>query len=555
MKHILLSKNIIPIIIIFLVFILFWLGTFRTNIHGDAKFHTLHAKESVFNNNLVKSQSYRLYSNDENKRVYMPISYPLTSEALFTILYLFGGEVLLKLYSPIFAVFIFLFTYLLLRNINLYFALVTGIVATLVNSERLLMTPMIEPYILVTSLAALYCLFKYFSIQKLKYLIISSILFSISIAIKQQGLLFIVPMLIFLVSYYLLKVRKFPKNLIIIHLSLFISTITLLPFPAIKEQISRTGTFAYSPGQTDLPKTLPFYSHIQPKLTSNFPIKPQASEAIKLTINYNKVNLTYLDKLKGFLLVPFLYYRSVNISNQLAYFHGIAILFIIFTIIGFYTGRNSGDSQLLFTLILIGSLYESVISFILKTPITQYHTIGITLVVILLCFSLFRLYKYINIYVYFGILSLFSFYITKGYMNYIYPLWFTSGREDNYHLEGYKRIGEYVNSNISSDKIFLSGETSFRYYAQRDTVWINENLGKEVYDLLRTNDIVLASSLISKLRIDYVVINKDQHKRKGLNDYLPPEGLVSLINNPLYFEQIYDPYLDNHMGLYKLIYK
>src|SRR5690349_19278217 len=103
---------------------------FTMNIHGDAKYHALSAKESVEQGSLVQHQPYRIFNFSNDRRIYMPIAYPLTAESLFTILYLYGGETFLKLYAPFFATGIFLITYLCIRELGIIQAVTTSTFAT-----------------------------------------------------------------------------------------------------------------------------------------------------------------------------------------------------------------------------------------------------------------------------------------------------------------------------------------------------------------------------------------------------------------------------------------
>ena len=73
-----------------------------------------------------------------------------------------------------------------------------------------------------------------------------------------------------------------------------------------------------------------------------------------------------------------------------------------------------------------------------------------------------------------------------------------SGREDDYHLEGYKRIGRFVNENTPENAIFLAPETSFRYYADRDTVWINESIAHLVADTIYSSNAKYAAENLKK---------------------------------------------------------
>ncbi len=526
----------------------------KTNIHGDAKFHTYFAKETIKSGFLVKEQPHRIFNINDGNRVYMPIAYPLTSESLFSILYAFGGEDMLKMYSPFMATLIFILVFILLSEFGKGRALLISLIATISISERLLMTPLIEPYIVVLLLSAVILLKKFIIENDNQSFILSGIFVGCAIAVKQQGLISAISILAFIifVAIYKYWTSKRENINIIYLLSLFVFTVIIIPLPAIKEQITRTGTFAFSPGETKLPKSMPLYEYIQPLLSSKFKVNSEASKAMEETIFYNKNKLSLTDSARGFLLAPFLFYRSINkgsisvITENIYYF---IVATIVLSTLFFLKIKNKNFFW--FFLIFLLS-FEILTSNALKTPINQYHSFGIIIATIVVINSLFIVTRYSNFTTNI-VVTFILIYFISGYVYYIKPLLTQSGREDNYHLEGYRRIGDFVTTSTPIDSIFLAPETSFRYYANRDTVWLNESIGDVVKKAIYSTDEHEILKLLSeKLFVNYIVINKEQTKRLGVNDYLPSTGLISIIDKSQTFTKVFDPYGDGEMAVYKI---
>jgi hypothetical protein len=537
------------------LFVLQGFFVINNNIHGDAKFHTQFAKESVESGTLVKEQPYRLYSYSNGHTRYMPIPYPLTSESLFSMLYAIAGETALKIYSAFMAAAIYLLVYLVLRKLGNTIAIIGAVAAVLAIGERLFMTPLIEPFLVVVLLGGILMLKKFFEYQDQKYLILSSVFFGTAIAIKQQGLITSIGVMFFLSIYFAFRVINQKERKGLGAFTAFIILMLLIPSLAIADLVGRTGTFAYSPGKTEIPKSAPFYSTIQPILTSNFPVDPAAADALKKQVNYNSVKVSFSQKLRGFILAPFLYYRSVDVnflSGSYAMLFLLTIGLLLLSLLSIVKKRD--PDKLFWSLIFYLVLIEAVSSFILNTPITQYHIFGVILAIILLSRTIFFLYKRVETMTILLCIVLGGFFV-YGYLTYISPLWQYSGREDNFHLHGYQDMGNYVRKNIPANVNFLAAETSFRYYSKRNSVWMNENNGYTVSKIINQPDPEKTLHDLSSLSVKYVVIDKSQLQRPGVSDYLPPDGIVKNIDHSKYFKKIYDAYGDGSLVIYEINYE
>jgi hypothetical protein len=540
-----------------IIFGIYFFIAFTINIHGDAKYHALTAKESAESGYLTQHQPYRIFNYVNSERIYMPIAYPLTTETLFTLFYLFGGEDALKFYAPFFATIIFFLVYLCIKELGQIPSSISALIATLAIGERLFMTPLMEPFLIAMLLMGCLLLKKYVQTNKNSSLYLSALFLGVAMCIKQQGLLISLFIIFFVCCFFIYRAFKkiIPAKQLIRVLSLFILIAFLVPSLAFKNQIDRTGTLAYAPGGTGLNISFPFAQYIQSALNSKFESNPDALQAIRDTIGYNKIKVNLINKTEGFIMSPFLYYRSTDVS----YYENYQVMLVSFIALLFFLSIFSRDkivSQNKFIIILFFGLFvtETISSYLFRTPITQYHSFGVLITTVLIFFLTYR-FTFATKYIRATTLCILISFFIIGYTNYLYPLWGQSGREDNSQLEAYKKIGAYVQSTTPSNAVFLAAETSFRYYAKRDIIWLNESIGDGVYNAINAKDEKTAIEKLQKLKVDYVVINKKQVQRRGVNDYLPPEGLISFIDKSLYFTKVYDAFGNNEMVVYKVNYQ
>ncbi|MDB5178656.1 MAG: hypothetical protein JWN01_599 [Patescibacteria group bacterium] len=547
------SEKFLVIIGGLLVFSFYALITLNLNIHGDSKFHTQFAKESVESGFLVKNQPYRIYSISNGQISFEPISYPLGSEALFGSLYAIGGETLLQLLSAIMALGVYLLVYVLLREFGKKVALPTAILSVLVVGERLFMTPLLEPLLLILLLGAVVCVKNFLRQNDKKQLYLAALFVGAATCIKQQGLVALFAIAGFLTCFFVWKIAHKEWGLRKISaLFIFILIAFTVPAPSIAEQIHRTGTFAFAPGRTELPSSMPFYNLVQPLLTSKFAVKPEAKAAIKEQVKYNQKKQSFTDKVRGFLLAPILFYRSTDSgflsSSYTMLFYGTLTLLLLFVIALIRRGDVFGG----FLVYLM--ITEMLVSFTLKTPITQYHTFGVILVVMVLALALKNLLALAKVPGIAYLLLAFGLF-TFNYADLLVPLWSSSGREDGHSLTAYQRIGAYVQESTPKSSIFLAPETSFRYYAKRDTIWLTEDNADVVMRIITNPNPDNELKDLRSLSVTHVVINASQLNRYGVNDYLPPDGLYAGIKNSPHFKKLYDPYGDGHFVIYEVRYE
>jgi hypothetical protein len=537
------------------IFGFFSVASLRNNIHGDAKFHSLFAKESSETGKLVSHYPHRIYKFDGAKRVYTPISYPLTDESFNTVLYTLLGEIGLKLYAPFCAGIIFLLFSLILKDFGKFVSIFVSLLAVFTISERLFMTPLIEPFLIIALLSCLMLMKRYFETFSTSSLVLASFFIGVAASIKQQGLIlsFAIIFYLFILSVFKFKNASAVRILPFGALILFITVYLLTCLPALSNQISRNGTLAFAPGKFAIRGNLPFKNKIENLMASNFPSDPKAMQAKAQIIGYNNTPLSLTDKTEAFILSPFIYYRAENhnrwqSTSKVILGLTVAIMFMWVISKDSVLFRNKFFWVLYFT-VLVADIFTS---YLIRTPAYQYHSLGILLITSLIILSLLRITKKSFKLQVFSLSTMILLMII-GYINYILPMARNSGREDNYHLNGYKLIGRFVQSNTSPSSVFLAAETSFDYYSKRDAIWVNEDNAETVKALEDSNNRSEAQSLLKKLNVNYVVINLAQTKRNGVIDYMPPYGLISIIDNsPHLFQKIYDPYGDGQMTVYKV---
>jgi hypothetical protein len=549
------NSRISIIIVALFIFIFYSFIALRLNIHGDAKFHTLYAAESIRTGDIVQNQPYSIYKYDGEKRIRTPIVYPLSSVALFSLLFLSGGEDALKFYSPIFAVLIFLMIYLCIRELGEFPSIIISTFVVLIINGRLVMTPLIEPYMVFLLLFGVFCLKKYFQERSIKWCLLGSLFFGASAAIKQQGLAIMLFAALFLSIYFIwnfIKNKRERHNILIAAFGSFI-ILLIVPMPAFINQYHRNGTIMVTPGSMHLPKHLPFKGKIEPLVTSKFDQRNDALKTLNRRIGYNKRSLSISEKFQGFIFAPFLYYRAndpVWRSNLAYRWLGLLIIFVV--LLNFLKKDKAFREQRLFWILILTLLSGDVlVSFFMQTPVIQYHTFGIVLMSTLVFSAIYNFVKGQKVLQVLVIASLFAIGL-KGFINLSIPLWSDAGREDNYHIQSYKKIGNYVQNNTQSGSTFLAAETTFRYYARRDSIWANDYNADIVANIVESSDPNFILQNIHKLKVNYIVLDRGQINRRGLYDYIPSDGIFAVANDSKLLTKVYDPDGSGEIVVYKV---
>ncbi|MBO8183467.1 MAG: hypothetical protein H0Z28_11875 [Archaeoglobus sp.] len=553
-KRIRREENLV-VIVSLLVFLYVCIYVLTQNIHGDGFVHMFYAKEIVKNQNLIDHQPYRILDIYKGRMKYFPISYPLTYHVFLSVLYLFGGTILLKISSAFFATLVVIVLYLLFRNVKWYLGLVGGFFGVILSSHRFIMVPLMEQYLIPSFFFAVLFIYEFYTKNKTRYAILSGFFIGLSIAIKQQGLVLSSSLILFvLISIIVRKKLNFRSS--IKGLLVMFSAIALVSFLPLYDQIDRTGTIGYSPGETRLPNFIPLSTYIQKNiLKSKFPIDKEGKEWLDKVIGYKLKELSISDTFRQYILFPAYYNRWMHYKDDI----NILIFFSILIISGI--SLLFKRSKLIFSLTLLIFLSEFTTTWFFKTRIHQYQQIGIITLSIFIVAGTTRITKQLKEYNKL-LVPLFLMYLIVvlivGWVTYIHnPLFKQEGRQSDEYIRLFKELGKFVKENTPKEAIFLAAETNFRYYAERNSIWVSNGGGGKIPLILNSKDPKIAIKWLKYYKVDYIFINLDQTKRKGVYDYIPNNGLLTYLDNSTnYFELVYAvPKEKPLLKLYKVKYK
>ena len=542
-------------LLILIVFVYLSLYIIPTNIHGDGFSHTLIIREIVENQGLLNHYPYRIIKfDDNNNEIYFPLHYEQTFHVALAPIWMLGAQPLIKLVSIILGCFISLTIYIFLRDINKKIAFFAGLFVIINNIYMFIIGPLIEEYLLLMSVLALVYYYKFLRYNyKYKYAILAGIFFGCSVAAKQQGIILILAIFYFMLLYYFysklnkIKISIKPFLIVIIFTIIF----GIMPLYDLYE---RTGTIGYSPGGTKISEKIPFSSYINSFLQSKFPIDKEAQEVIKKRKGYGfKNGQSIIHTIKQYFLFPKFYYRGAFISLNIN-FTWIIIFFTLFLLGCLYFYNKD---KILFCLLFFLFIIEFIATYALNLRIYQYQPLALTIFVIFLVSGFFNLSNLRIFYSKKWLLSTISMFIVinlmMGYITYIHePYWLKEGRNTDIELQRYEKMGHFIQKNIPNNSIFLTQDARFWWYAKRNTFWISNAYGSKVPLIFETNDPRIALKWLKYYNIDYIHINIAQTKRKGLHDYIPPNGLLNYIHKSPYFKEIYN--VDNRLFLYKVEY-
>lgn len=528
-----------------------------TNIHGDGLLHALIARETAENGEIPDHRPYYIMEVEQGVKTYYPITYPRVSYVMMALFYLIGGESMLKFFSPFFGSLVALFIYFLLRRINKPVGGIAGFLAIVFNSERFIMVPLIEQFLLASMTACIYFYYLFLKSTEKKYAILTALFLGLAMSLKQQGLVFFALILthaLFKIGYDLIKKRgaELLKPLVLlIIISIAISSIPLY------DQIKRNGTLSFVPGNSQIPF-----------LVSKFPANQESMNEIDRIVGYwpvyEPLYESLIDTIRRYFLHPIYYRFSARGVAAHAWFYFLTILYILGI-----TYLSKKDTSLL-SLLFFVSFGDVAVAYFANTPLWQYHLLSLSILPIFLLFGLF------------GVKQLKPLHSTKRARAIIIPLlaciivtmilasvtniheniWIDSGRPsspsgrlDDYHLEAYKDMAIFVQNNTPEDAIFLTTEEGFMFFSKRDAIWLNEGGGAKVPLIFETADEKEALYWLKYYNISYVFIDNRQTGWRGYFDYIPSHGLLDYIDKSAHFKKVYTVYSDNEvLRLYKVIY-
>jgi hypothetical protein len=529
------KEHLVPLGLFIGVFLFLAFFTTAANIHDDGFQDVFLAQEMAKTGSLLETEPHRIINIIDSEIIYHPIPYPLTSQLMMSIFYLIGGRGFLHFFAPFCGALAALFIYLLLRRVNRYVGLPSGFGAVVLNSYVFInIFPRMEEFLLVAMMACLYFYYMFLKTKEGKYALLTALFLGLAMSTKQQGLVFAALILlhgILRFGYEKIgnKSTSWAKSFVIM-----ITVASLLSIAPLYHQVERTGTL----GSTE---DKPFPPFLQQKI----PIYQESFQLQEARLGYSfPVEESVIDVVEGYLFYPLFYdaylypTRSIPISLQILCMLLATILFIFACQ---YLFKRDPTLLPLLLLLFIG---EIILAFVTKTPIKQYHVLGLAVYAMFFVTGIFAAANFIRSISYRKLLApLFSAIVVMGLLAslivQIYPAYGDSSRYTDNYLEAYEEMGKFVQDNTPEDAIFLASSVAFTQYSQRRTIWLDAgNSPPELYLLLTSDDINYILHWLEYFKVDYVFIEERQIGM-GTGDGWPVGGLTKFLSDSPYFEEIH----------------
>lgn len=426
------------------------------------------------------------------------IAYPETFHVMLALLYMWGGEGMVKFFAPLCGALVAFFVYLLLKPINRYLGVLSGVFSVAFLTHKFIQ-PLLEPYLLAAAVMSIYFFCLFFKAQNRKYLLLALLFVGLSMSIKQQGLILfgvMLPVGILAGAYVLVKERR----------AALWRSVPLLPiipmaisFGPLRDHVERNGElYAESIG-------FDYFGQ-------------QGYEAVLRVVKEYVLGPSFWQDKTGWwvssLLVPML------------------VLFVLGAVFLYRKDR------LLLCFLLPLFCAEILAALMFGTFIRHYHVIGIAIAPIFLLSSIFcvravRRLKFV------GMLLAAVLVVLCGLGVFLYnehdPGWFKSQRCDDQHIAMYKGVGEFIKDEAPRDSIFLAANFGFVYYSLEDG-----GTQKWIDSILRSSGEEVALQNLRAYAIDYIFLETRQiEKESHWKDYVPSWGLVSFIDESPHFEEVF----------------
>jgi hypothetical protein len=478
-----------------------------------------------------------------------PIAYPQLFYVFLAFSYILGGEVGMKLVSPIFATLTILAVFFFVRK--LFNSLTALIASFLLIGERHLFLVTAEAFmegaVTFFSIVALFGYFTYLKNRKKRFFVLSLVSLGLLLATKQQGLLVVAILAIFALVFTvkeicIKKVGVFSavkQNIVSVFLLLLTSFLIASPF--LYYQISTTGTFDYPPA-TDLTKIF-----FQPKWVED-------AESIRYLASRSNFRITLLEPFLYLLLIE--YYATMYIP---------LVSFLI--ILGFaliISKKEYTDFLLLMASFLL--VYFSVMLYMVL-PWRYMVTLPVLSMIIAAIGASWIIRKLASInlgdprlrnifgasfpkekckkvlIVGFVILFLMLPTFASIQANYVKCYTGENSTSGGYWPDRLKKVreaAEWLNEHTNSTDIILVDRwLEVGYYSERNVLCINEMGGHNLPKLYAAGTTIEAMNYIKEYNITYIWISQLQIDR-SMYEWIPRHGLLDFIDfAPSYFEKVY----------------
>ena len=536
--------GIIPFILFLVSFLYLCIWTVPSNINGDALIHVSNIREIAETGDILSSYPHTIMDVNDGERIKYPITYPQIFYTVLTPAYMIGGENMLKLFSPLCGALIAVFVYLLVRPINKHMAIAAGFAAMMINTSRIIMTPLFEEYLLVAAVISIYFYYLFVSTMKWKFLVLTALFLGLVASTKQQGLIFFGVIVLHAVALALYPlVKKDSYNYIKPAIVLVLLSMIVIAGPVYK-QIEQNGTIAFVPGGQS--SSIPF-------LDSKYPENAESLDEIADIVSWPEYN-SIIDVMGIYFLHPTTYGSSLTDNPPLFYPFFLIMLGLFVAGIIFMWRKK----RILLGILLPIFLAEMLSAYIVGTPVRAYQVISLTIMAVFLIIGIWyaaelassRFPRRITI----SSILLALLITVIACHEYRYN---DSGRCDDIHVAAYEEIGDYIEENASSDALLIGTTEGFRHYSLRgrDMIWINEGGGAKIPLIFRTTDEEESLSWLKYYDIDYIFVETRQIGHGGYWDYIPEEGLMKYIDESPHFKRAHSVIMsDDDFILYKVIY-
>jgi|GEM_PF-1797609 len=466
------------------VFIYLCIWVIPINMHSDGLFHLNVGRGIVEDGALLELAPHTV----EN------ISYPETFHVMLALVYMWGGEGMVKFLSPLCGALVALFIYLMLKPVSRCLGVLSGVFAIGFLTHTFL-NPLLEPYLLAGTITAVYFCYLFLKTGGKKYLWLASLFLGLSMSIKQPGLMLFGVILvvgIVVASYELLK-RGHRQLLNSVPLLAIIPI--AISFAPLRDQVARNG------------ELYPGVSHFSY-------IDWRGYEALSRIV-------------KEYLLGPAFWERP---SSWLSFL--LIPILVLFILGAVYLYKRDKLLTYILLPVLVG---EVLLAFMTSTLIRHYHVIGVALAPVFLMSSMFFVRKVMNLRLASLLLAaLLVIFGVSGVLLYNKGWWGNSGRCSDQHISMYKEVGEFIKRNTGEDSVFLAADREgLAYYSLREG---GTQIRNDAIFHCADDEAVLRQLISHDINYIFIESRLIEHEN-GCR--IPSEGLVSYIDKSPYFEEVF----------------
>lgn len=489
------NKNIIYFILLPLIFLFFTVSYFYTSsnipIDGDGGFHASIVEKTAKQGKLITKHPYVLV--DQN--THLPLFYPKLFYSAMAVFYTFVGERIYLYIVAFFGLLTGLFAFLISRNLSKS-PVIASISTIVVLSSYGLVTNSVDMFrmetmTLLLAVSSIYCLIKYTTDKKSPWLIIATILFGACLATKQQAYIYVPIFILIILNKY--KKTLFTKIKLIF---LFFLTSLLIAAPALIEEFKSTGTLFYpgvpllSPIEQRIANTTGVELYSVGKGWKKYAIGSDRGTYLKSEFSKFENHLAFLN--------PF----NTGYENNFIYLSNILLIFGSLILI------KTKNYFLIFFLAL-----QQILLYIF--PLERYYVLSQILSSLIIGlgvgFNLNTGRRNVNIY--FGILCTL---VMVASISSFFPLVRNSLRipDASYGQPVFGRLnaeieaGKWIEENTPEDSVVITSRAYLdSYYTQRDSLWLNQIGGENIYEAFLSNDVNSIANIANFYGNTYIMIH------------------------------------------------